>query len=344
MLRRAAFILLVFGAVSSAYSARYVGEFLEIGAGARAVGMGGAFTAVADDPSAFYWNPSGLGYIEGLKFSGMYADLWGGLSNYSVAGVAAAVPGAVVAINWIHLGVENIPRYPDYDDPFLFPYGDTLGGEPLPYQDAREYIVARRGKHHGHFSDSESAIFLSFAKLNEFILDLGWAYFTFPVQLPVGASLKIIQRSLDQASATGIGADLGAQVRLRTEDLIGPRWPGWLCWGFNLQDMTQTQVNWGKGVRDAIPANLRIGFASHWDIAALRGHLTLSYDTEKRYERVHHYGVEYRFEKVLTLRGGWWGDEWTAGAGIALWRTSVDYAYRARDLGTIHRVSLAIQL
>ncbi|MGE5604844.1 MAG: OmpP1/FadL family transporter [Bacteroidota bacterium] len=31
-----------------------------IGLGTRAMGMGGAFTAVADDESAFYWNPAGI--------------------------------------------------------------------------------------------------------------------------------------------------------------------------------------------------------------------------------------------------------------------------------------------
>ena len=34
--------------------------FLGIGAGPKAIGMGGAFVAVADDPSALYWNPSGV--------------------------------------------------------------------------------------------------------------------------------------------------------------------------------------------------------------------------------------------------------------------------------------------
>ncbi len=35
-------------------------QFLQIGAGARAVGMGEAYTAVADGPDALYWNPAGL--------------------------------------------------------------------------------------------------------------------------------------------------------------------------------------------------------------------------------------------------------------------------------------------
>ncbi|HEY2954731.1 MAG TPA: PorV/PorQ family protein [Candidatus Eisenbacteria bacterium] len=36
------------------------GSFLKIGLGARAVGLGESFVAVANDPSAIYWNPAGL--------------------------------------------------------------------------------------------------------------------------------------------------------------------------------------------------------------------------------------------------------------------------------------------
>jgi Type IX secretion system protein PorV len=49
---------------AQAFSQNKVGTtaapFLGIGAGPRAIGMGGAFTAVADDPSALYWNPGGI--------------------------------------------------------------------------------------------------------------------------------------------------------------------------------------------------------------------------------------------------------------------------------------------
>ena len=38
--------------------------FLRIGVGARAVGMGEAFVAVANDPSAVYWNPAGLASLQ----------------------------------------------------------------------------------------------------------------------------------------------------------------------------------------------------------------------------------------------------------------------------------------
>ena len=35
-------------------------KFLSLGVGSKAVGMGGAFTSVANDATAMYWNPAGL--------------------------------------------------------------------------------------------------------------------------------------------------------------------------------------------------------------------------------------------------------------------------------------------
>jgi opacity protein-like surface antigen len=40
-------------------------QFLSINQGARAAGMGSAFVAVADDPTALYWNPAGLTKVQG---------------------------------------------------------------------------------------------------------------------------------------------------------------------------------------------------------------------------------------------------------------------------------------
>lgn len=43
------------------------GQFLKIAVGARAEGMGGAFVAVADDPSAVFWNAAGVARVEADK-------------------------------------------------------------------------------------------------------------------------------------------------------------------------------------------------------------------------------------------------------------------------------------
>lgn len=44
-------------------------QFLKIGIGARATGMGGSFVAVADDPSAVYWNPAGMARLSGRSLT-----------------------------------------------------------------------------------------------------------------------------------------------------------------------------------------------------------------------------------------------------------------------------------
>ncbi len=41
--------------------------FLDIGAGARAVAMGEAFTGIADDVTSIYWNPAGLGQVNNVQ-------------------------------------------------------------------------------------------------------------------------------------------------------------------------------------------------------------------------------------------------------------------------------------
>ncbi len=48
--------------------ARVAVPFLKIGQGARAAGMGEAFTAVADDATAVFWNPAGLAQLNRLHF------------------------------------------------------------------------------------------------------------------------------------------------------------------------------------------------------------------------------------------------------------------------------------
>lgn len=51
-----------------------IGQVLEFGVGARACGMGEAFTGVADDFSAIYWNPAGISQIEDLEFNFMHNE------------------------------------------------------------------------------------------------------------------------------------------------------------------------------------------------------------------------------------------------------------------------------
>jgi len=59
--------------------------FLKSDVDARAAAMAGAYTAMASDASAAYWNPAGLALAENLSFTGMYNDLFAGISNSFIA-------------------------------------------------------------------------------------------------------------------------------------------------------------------------------------------------------------------------------------------------------------------
>ncbi|HOP50711.1 MAG TPA: PorV/PorQ family protein [Ignavibacteriales bacterium] len=54
---------LIFAAGSISKSGTTASNFLKIGIGPRAIGMGGAFTSVANDVNALYWNPAGIAML-----------------------------------------------------------------------------------------------------------------------------------------------------------------------------------------------------------------------------------------------------------------------------------------
>lgn len=62
------------GALGSQREGTSSGTFLRIGVGARAEGMGETFVAVANDPSAIYWNPAGLASLQRRTVAASYVD------------------------------------------------------------------------------------------------------------------------------------------------------------------------------------------------------------------------------------------------------------------------------
>lgn len=57
-------------------------NFLKLGVGPRAIGLGSAYTGVGDDVYTLYWNPAGIGFIRRWELSAMYnqyfADMYYG--------------------------------------------------------------------------------------------------------------------------------------------------------------------------------------------------------------------------------------------------------------------------
>ena len=98
----------------------HAAEFLSHGVGARALGMGSAFVAIADDATATYWNPAGLTKVKKHSFSAMYADTFStgdgswlsrGLVSYNFLNYVYQIQDiGSLGLSWIRLGVDDIPR------------------------------------------------------------------------------------------------------------------------------------------------------------------------------------------------------------------------------------------
>jgi len=86
-------------ALSSLASGSGVGPFsaFKNGIGARALAMGGAFVAVADDASAPLWNPAGLALVTGTRLTGMSTGL-------SELGLSSQYVGAVTSLADVGVG------------------------------------------------------------------------------------------------------------------------------------------------------------------------------------------------------------------------------------------------
>jgi hypothetical protein len=117
----AAFLLISSGA-DAAEVFRKVGtagaQFLKIGVGARAVGMGETFVAVADDATAIWWNPAGVARItqEGQSFLTLNHSTWPADLSHEFVGYAftyRALPGAYAFSSTI-LQMDPIPVRTEY--------------------------------------------------------------------------------------------------------------------------------------------------------------------------------------------------------------------------------------
>ena len=159
---------------------KYSNEFLNLGAGARSLGMGKTQVSLADDATAGYWNPAALTNIR-TKYDGvlMHSELFSGVVKNDYAAFAMPLDDkSAVGVTLLRLGVDNIAD----TRALVNEYG---------------YIQYDRIT---YFSVADYALLLSYAR------KLG------PEGLSVGGTGKLIYRNVGSyANAYGFGVDVGLQ-------------------------------------------------------------------------------------------------------------------------------------
>jgi len=313
-----------------ALATRYAGEFLRIGVGARALGMGSAFVGLADDGTAAYWNPAGLATLQHREATAMHAEQFGSIVKYDFLSYAMPIgdPGKArqsLGFSFVRLGVDDIP-----DTRGLEILDENKNGK-FDYPEDRLVVDESRFIFN---SDNDVALLISYAR-------------EVRPGLSVGGNFKMIRQWLgDSLRSNGFGLDAGVLW-------VGPK--GWSA-GAKLSDATTTRILWNTGTNEFIAPSLRIGGAKTRDFGNRRHVVTAALDVqigfsdERLSSQAHlggvtfefHPGIEYWIERRVALRAGMEARNFSAGGGIRVRRFGMDYAYLDhRDLDSSHRVSLS---
>ena len=217
-MRKSALILLLSIVFSNAFSQGqirvYANEFLNIGVGARGLGMGNAQVASTEDVYSGFYNPAGLANMPNTFQVGlMHSEYFAGIAVYDYGSFAIRMPDKkrVLGFSFFRFGIDNIPNT-------LFLYGPD---------GTINYINITS------FSTADYAFMLHYAQ-----------QFNIP-GLTAGGTVKIIYRSLGPfGNAVGFGIDLGLQYRkggwragLMLKDITNT----FDAWSFTLTD-AQKQV------------------------------------------------------------------------------------------------------
>jgi len=165
---------------------KYSNEFLNIGAGARGLGMGAAQAASVNDGTAGYWNPAGLVSVQDMpNINLMHASYFDNIGKYDYASVA--IPEVdnkrVIGFSLLRFAVDDIPN--------------TL------------FLVEPDGSiNYGNittFSSADYAFLFSYAQKIRDDDDLKMSF---------GANAKVIYRKVGHfANAWGFGLDAGFKMQ-----------------------------------------------------------------------------------------------------------------------------------
>ena len=106
-------ILIIFPSLSYCQFRKYSNEFLNIGAGARGLAMGGSQVASVNDGTAGYWNPAGLvGVKDHPEIDLMHAEYFAGIGKYDFGSIALPIQNnkRTIGVSILRFAVDDIPN------------------------------------------------------------------------------------------------------------------------------------------------------------------------------------------------------------------------------------------
>jgi len=285
--------------------------FLRLGVSERAAGMGEAFTALADDASALYWNPAGLAAAQGTNLSLSHNEYMFSLRQ-EFAGVAHPTSMGTFAFGVTALTMDEMELREEV------PTSDPLG----------------------HFSAFDVAFHAAWGR--EFFgsvqagLGLKWVYSRIYEDNARGLLFDFGLRHETRIPGLTVAAaalNLGQQFEYRSEAFDAP-----------------LTLKMGAALRTPFrPADGDLNLA--YDLLLVGDGDVTSDDSLGEARSIsarHHIGAEWQVLGMAALRAGYKlgydSQNFTAGAGIRLGAYRFDYAFLNvdNDLGNSHRLGMGI--
>ncbi|MDB3905869.1 hypothetical protein OAK35_03200 [Crocinitomicaceae bacterium] len=279
----------------NAIAPKYSNEFLAIGVGADALGLGNAVVAQTGGVMSGYWNPAGLTKVDKwLEAGAMHAEYFAGIAKYDYLGLAHSIDEkSTVGFTAIRFAVDDIPNTTQLID----------NNGNIDYDRISTFTAA------------DYAFIFSYAR-------------KMPIEgLSVGGNVKVIHRRVgDFARSWGFGLDAGVQY----ESKKGWQFGGVLrdatstfnAWMFTLNDETkEVFLNTGNALpengleltlpRLVLGAYRKFEFGEKGLYAAGEVDLTVTTDGQRNtllqtslVSADPHLGLSFGFKNYVQLRAG----------------------------------------
>lgn len=169
---------------------KYSNEFLAIGIGADALGLGNAVVAQTGNVNSGYWNPAGLTQVsKWMEVGLMHSEYFAGIAKYDYLGFAHSIDDkSTLAFSAIRFAVDDIPNTTQLID----------NDGRINYDNISTFTAA------------DYAFLLSYARKLKL------------EGLSVGGNFKVIHRKVgDFAKSWGFGIDAGAQYHINNKWKFG---------------------------------------------------------------------------------------------------------------------------
>ncbi len=279
---------------------------LNFGYGSRALSLGGAFTALADDPTAVFWNPAGLEFIYQQNINFFHTSFWEGIDYDFLGYVYPTLNFGTFGIGIGRIGVDDIEQWDE-------------SGAPA----------------YNTYSHAEMYIYISGAKKLPFNTTAG---VTFKYLRRGFSGLVDSPNYFD----SGFGLDIGLLYR---PEIFGSRWLQDWSVGFKLTNLLQPSIKEGSE-RDLLPLDMKLGLLKKVRFAGGNYlNILFDIKNVQKMDTRFYMGTEYHFRNIGGFRMGFNNGKLAVGGGVEYKMFQFDYTYGSYSnselLTAVHSISIS---